>query len=328
MDLRDFQILVEFSRHPFGSYATIGRAIGRSGNAVKSRVNRMTRSGLLRGYFVMPRAGLFGRTWHVYAYANPQLEPSFEEILTVEDVVNVWRGPPHSLMVNTFARTRGGPPPAGLAKFLRGPPLGVVLPDPPDGLSAAEGTLSPLDWRVLDALLDRPRAPLSELARASGLSARTVRRHRDALVRKGLINVVVNLDTSRETGLIVYSGYIAVRSREYLNRIRAPGLQIIHQLHEPPAAWALGHAPSLAGLQEVEATLRAIPGVMAVELVPSRGGAFANQRLHEWIRREIQRWQTLRPPSSAARGETTRTRRQTDAPTTSVQVRVRSPRRS
>ena len=147
-----------------------------------------------------------------------------------------------------------------------------------------------------------PRAPIADLARATGLTPRTVRRHRDALVRRGLVEIVPMLDTSREPGLIVYNGYVMVKRREDLRLVRAPGLARVWTHYDPPAAAILGQVDTYAEARAVEQRLRAIPGVTRVVFTLPQGGAIATERLRGWIRAERERWNAgrRRGPSQAS----------------------------
>lgn len=300
MDGRDFQIVVELYRSPFASYEAIGRAIGTSGTAVKTRVDRLTRRGVLRGFHVLPSASVFGRVRHIFAYRDVRPEPPLRSLLAFDNVVSVFRGSPGLFMVNTFDLTAGAGPPPGLVRLVGREPDGSVLTEDPEDRGSTPTTLSPLDWRVVDALLDRPRATLAELAAATGLSARTVRNRRGRLVLQGLLHVSPNLDTSREGGLIVYSGYVSVERKQDLERVTAPGLVWVWAHHEPPAAAIFGLATTFAQVQEVETALRTTAGVNRVELTVSRGGADATARLHRWVGAELARWgRSRRAPSRA-----------------------------
>lgn len=298
MDLQDFEILLNLMRRPFASNETLGKAIGLTANAAKARLARLERQRLLNGFYVMPSASVFQRHWQVIPFERLGSEPDLEKVLRVPGVVNVWRGRPRTLMVNVYARAREDPPPPELTEVLHRSPSGVVLPEPPDRFSVHEAILSPLDWRVTDVLLDRPRASLAELSKATGLTARTVRGHRDALLRKGLLTILPNIDTSREPGLLVYSGYVVAAQATHLEQLHAPGMVVLSRLHQPPSAWITGHVPSYTELQEVEVDLRSTPGITSVDLVPPRGGAMATTRLHQWIRHELRMWQ-----SQSRRGE-------------------------
>lgn len=292
MDLRDFEILIELWRRPFASNETLGRAIGLTGNAVKARLVRLRERRILNGFYVMPSASVFRRHWQVVGFDHLDSEPELGRVLRVADVVNVWRGRPRTLMVNVYARARDDPPPPQLAEVLHRSPLTVVLPEPPDRFSIREATLSPLDWRITDALLDIPRASSAELSKATGLTPRTVRKHRDALLGRGLLTLIPNIDTSRESGLLVYSGFVVASQVKDLEQLHAPGMVVLARLHEPPSAWVFGHVTSYAGLQEIEVSLRSTPGIVGLDLVPSRGGAMATTRLHEWILNELRIWQS------------------------------------
>jgi len=292
MDQRDVQIIVELYRQPFASHSTLGRAVGLTGKAVQARLERMTRAHVLNGFYVMPSAAVFRRHWQVIPFGPLPIEPPLEQLLAVTDVVNVWRGSPRTAMVNVYSTAPDSPPPPRLAEILSVRSMEVVAPDPPDRFSFAQSTLSSLDWRVLDAMLENPREPLARLAERSGLTARTVRRHRDSLWAKGLVSVVPNLDTTGESGLLVYSGFVVATQKACLERVQAPGLQVLQRLHRPPAVWLLGQAGSYAELQELEVHLRELPGIVRVDLVPSRGGAMAVARIRSWIRKELDVWKT------------------------------------
>ncbi len=222
MDQRDVQIIVELYRQPFASHSTLGRAVGLTGKAVQARLERMTRAHVLNGFYVMPSAAVFRRHWQVIPFGPLPIEPPLEQLLAVEDVVNVWRGSPRTAMVNVYSTAPDSPPPPRLAEILNVRSMEVVAPDPPDRFSFAQSTLSSLDWRVLDAMLENPREPLARIAERSGLTARTVRRHRDSLWAKGLVSVVPNLDTTGESGLLVYSGFVVATQKTVLGASASP----------------------------------------------------------------------------------------------------------
>ena len=290
MDTVDFRILLELHRHPFASFEGIGRTVRITGTAVKARLERMEARGVVQGFYVAVAAPAFRRWRRIHAFANPEREPAFEAVTAVDEVVFVWRGPPGMFMVTTFDASPQAEPPTGLVKLFGGPPVASVSPDPPDRPSRVEAVLSPLDWRVVDALLDAPRASLRQLASAAGLTAKTVRHHRDRLVAKGLLEVAPILDTSREPGLIVYSGYVGVARAGDLQNVRVPGMGHVWIHHDPAAMAVLGRVSSYGEIIDVERQLRSMPGVTRVVVTVARGGAVATPRLRTWILAERERW--------------------------------------
>jgi DNA-binding Lrp family transcriptional regulator len=294
MDLRDFQILVELNRRPFASNETIGRAVGITGAAVKARLDRMKKHRVFEGFQAVPSPQVLGKHWHIWTYQGVDTGLDVGDLLEIENVVSVWRGGQGEVFLNTFDPTYDARPPKGVEKFLGNRPAQVISVHPPGGPSAVDDILSPLDWRVMDALISNCQGSLSELAEATGLSARTVRKRRDHLLSRGQISLPPRLDTTREAGLIVYSGYVSAKFPKSLDQIDAPGLMVVRRLHDPPVALFMGYAETLAEVQSTELRLRGVPGVMEVDLRPSRHPAFATRRLHGWVRAEIKRWETAR----------------------------------
>ncbi len=290
MDARDFRIVLELHRHPFASYEALGRSVRLTGTAVKSRFERMHARGVVQGFHVAVAAPAFRRYRRIHAFAASGEGPPLDDIVAADPVVFVWRGPPGMFMVTTYDSEPGAEPPGGLIRLFGGPPLASVSPDDPGRLSRVDAVLSLLDWRVVDALVDSPRASLQALGATTGLTAKTVRNHRDRLLARGLLEVSPILDTSREPGLVVYSGYVGVERPEDLRKIRVPGMGHIWTHHDPPAMAILGHVSSYGEVLEVERQLRSVPGAAQVVVTVARGGAVAVPRLKAWIRAERERW--------------------------------------
>jgi DNA-binding Lrp family transcriptional regulator len=302
MDLRDFQILLELQRNPFTSIEGLGRSLRISAPAVTARLKGLQARGVLLGLALLPRPQSLGRHWHIFAYSNVNSKVDVQRVLEAPDVVSVWRGASGEMMVNTFDRDRDATPPRELTALLGSKPVGVVSLDPPGERVGPGAELSSLDWRVIEALLPDPRVSLRELARRTGLSERTVRRRREFLWTGQHVMVLPIIDTTQEPGLIVYAGYLAVKRLEDLDTISVPGLVIFRRLYHPPAAWFMGHAATFAELQAVERKLRGHPGVMGVDLGPTRAASMAHGRLHRWVRAEVRRWERFRPTSRTRRG--------------------------
>jgi DNA-binding Lrp family transcriptional regulator len=286
MDSLDFEIALELSRQPFASYRELGRRVKLSGNSVMGRLDRMRRVGIFEGFYVLPVAAIFHRHWQVLNFVLKASEPDLSELLEVEDVVMIWRGRPRTIMVNVYTEKHNEGPPSRLERLIGGHPAEILFPDPPSGNPSME-RVSLLNWRIMDALLDNPVASVAQLAEITELGARTARKHRDILVSRGLVRVLPGFNTSLESGMILFSGQIVCKTAADLDSIHVRGMFVMHQLFNPPAIWVFGHAPTYAHLQEIETQLKENPKVVRAELMPSRGGAFARERLHGWIRKEI-----------------------------------------
>ncbi len=289
MDVRDFRIYLELERNPFASWETVGRAVGISGTAVKTRIDRMRARGVISGVYVMPVAQVLGRHWVTFGIAAAPEGPDDAAILRADDVVWTWRDHRGLLVVNAFTREENAIP-GGLIALFGKPALVPTQPEPPMTADPARFVLSVLDWRILEVLIDRPRASISSLAREIGLSPRTVRKRRDDLYRRGLIRAFISLDASREPGVIVYGAYVSVDRRESLRTVRAPGAARVWTHYDPPAALLMGHVDTYSEAAEAEKQLNATPGAKGVMFSIPTGGSFATDRVREWIRAERRRW--------------------------------------
>ncbi|HTT14822.1 MAG TPA: AsnC family transcriptional regulator [Thermoplasmata archaeon] len=290
MDELDFRIIAELVRAPFASHATIGRALRLTGTAVKSRLDEMEDRSVISGYLVVPSAASLRRVQKLYPFHAVEPEPRLDDILEVDNVVAVARADPGTLIVDTFTKDGGVDPPPELVKVIHGTPERATLTDAPQETHVAVSTVSPLDWRVVEALLDGPRASLRELATKARLTPTTVRRRRDSLLERGLLRVSPIVDTRREPGLLVYSGYVWLSDPAAAKGIRSPGLASIWVHHEPPAASIFGACPNFAAVEQFQRELRSLPGVVRAELTAARGGIVARDRLRGWIRDELAWW--------------------------------------
>src|SRR5437773_2401452 len=99
--------------------------------------------------------------------------------------------PPEELV-----RTFGAPAFSVLPRPFQAPPKGTVL--------------SPIDWRVMRPLIREPRMPIRTLAERTGLSPKTVRRHRDALLRDGALTIEVHVRGARARGLLMYNLWLTL----------------------------------------------------------------------------------------------------------------------
>lgn len=166
-------------------------------------------------------------------------------------------------------------------------PVAAIDPVSPrrDGVRAP----SAIGLRILDALLDDLRAPVNRLSAATGLSPRTVRRHRQALVDSGVLVVSNHGDATQEPGLVYFSIHASLGPGGNAALVRAPGCEQVAVHHNPPGVFLVGAAPTYAAAHGVERRIRGIPGVERVHFAIPQGSAYSRERLRAWIRAEVAR---------------------------------------
>ncbi|HYM41067.1 MAG TPA: winged helix-turn-helix transcriptional regulator [Thermoplasmata archaeon] len=296
VDAKDFQIIRSILREPFASFTAIGGPLGLSGVTVKARLERLRRDGAVQVWGV-PDPAVFRRHARFFVYGRiSRRRLAFALARKSETVVRAAEGHERSFELVTYADTEdAGPPPEFVRRF--GDPhfaATMHLSDPKE----SDCVLSPLDWRVLLPLVRNPRTPVQELASATGLSRKTVRLHREALVRKKLLNVLPFLAGAQAPGFVLYRLFLWMPSTSVGDRQRIlgalPGTIFNAWTEEPAGLWLAGAAPTMAHLLRLRDQAERLPGILRVEYdVFLRNEPFP-ERLEGWIRAELERWETGR----------------------------------
>lgn len=292
MDGTDFRILRALLEAPFASNEAIGRKAGIRGASVKARLDRLATEIRFRGFHLVPAPGCLGRVarGHFYRPAAPT-DALAEAAMRVDPVV--WLVGHHDGIVSVLAFEDASAPPGtpALDAAMGGPPfLSVELRLT---LNPAPPVLSPLDWRVLRALLADARRPLVDAAEEARLTRRTVQRHRDALLETGSAYVTPLWDEAKADAAILYH-LIAVGDdtldRHALARAAGPDALPYAILTRPPGYAFVSMATSTAHAVAAHARVAAVPGVTTALLNFPVRNEFAEARVRGWIDAELRKW--------------------------------------
>lgn len=180
VDARDFELVGALCQDPLATHEALARGIGRSASAVRKRLQSLHDAGILDGFVAVPDAGALQRkglgvSWRVLAsaldllaipgtvWAGTTIDGSSGALAYVHDT-DAWL----KAAVDTVGHDAEE---VFETQTYSGPPLGRM------------------DLRVLRAILEAPRADAVSLAEASGLSAKTVRKRREALLESGAVRI-------------------------------------------------------------------------------------------------------------------------------------------
>jgi DNA-binding Lrp family transcriptional regulator len=300
MDERDFGLLAHLFENPFATHQDLGRRQGLSGSAAKRRLEALQRGGVLDGFWAVPAAEVFGLQPRVFVFDLPGSPvAAMDEALREETVVWTMAFQDDSIAALCYLRNPEVP------EFLTetfGPPSFVKVPGYPRP-TEPNPVLSPLDWRLLRAMLEDPRSTPAQLASAAHLSEKTARRRRADLIDRGFVHVHPVVNTARSTGLAVY--YMAAYGMPgspppYVGHL-AQGVPI-QGVDVPPATVYFCRASSLADALAQEPWLLLVPGVSLVALAFRTASRVAADRLAKWIGSEAARWdrpaRAFEPPTA------------------------------
>jgi DNA-binding Lrp family transcriptional regulator len=292
VDGTDFRILRALLEDPFASNEAIGRKAGIRGTSVKARLDRLAAEIRFRGFHLVPAPECLGRVARGHFYRPDALtDARVEAAMRVDPVV--WLVGHHDgiASVLTFEPQRDAPGRAALDEAMGGPPFLSV--DVRLTLNPRPPVLSPLDWRVLRALLADARRPLVDAAAETGLSRRTVARHRDALLETGSAYVTPLWDEAKADAAVLYH-LIAVGDgtldRHALTRAAGPEALPYALLTQPPGYAFVSMATSTAHAIAAHARVAAVPGVTTALLNFPVRNEFAEGRVRGWIDEELRKW--------------------------------------
>lgn len=210
VDQLDLQIIRRMGIAPFLVWphpptslraSELGRALKVSADTVKRRIAALSRSKIFHGTQVFPNPRLFGLRTASFHFAmsgsrrarvKPEAVAKVRGVLGVFDMVGGDRCVDLAYADEASLETIR----TELSRLLEAESHHFV--DYP--MPRVSTHLSPLDWRILQALRARPSTTLEEAATALGLSLRTVKRRFDRMAKGGALDVIGLFDLGAVEG--------------------------------------------------------------------------------------------------------------------------------
>ncbi len=295
-DAKDFQIIRSILRNPFASYTKIGTPLGLSGVTAKARLDRLERDGVARVWGI-PSPQVFHRHARFFVYGRVRArDHALALARTSPTVVRAAEGHERSFEIVTFEETEDAAPPPDIVRRLGDPSFAATfhIGDP----RAVDRDLSPLDWRVLLPLIRNPRIAVQDLASAAGLSRKTVRLHRDALVRKRLLHVLPLLAGAKSPGFVMYRLFLWMPSASVTDREKVlaalPDATLTAWTERPAGLWLTGAAPRMSDVLQYRDQAERLPGITRAEFDVFLRNEIFPEKFEGWIRSELARWDRRR----------------------------------
>ena len=293
VDSKDFRLLVALHENARQSYRSLGKSVSLSAPAARERLKNLEKKGVLQGYWCYPDPSIFGREDVMVFFEDITMREDVIRTLSARDVAFVAWKLDGGLSVQTWPRDRSDPN-KYLAKVLGKEPSGRTFSEP-----SPHGNLSPVDWQIIDALIDYPTIPLRELIEKTGLSPKTLRKHLALLIREKAIFVMPRLGALADSGELVY--HLALTGRLSSSDLRRSlgDSYIISETQDPPMMYLLCRATDLADVTSRTQALSKLPGVTSVALTLNREILQATDFVHALVREKIQEWEKARLGKSA-----------------------------
>lgn len=288
----DFQILAHLLREPFASNEALGRAVDLTGTTVRARLEKLRTSGVLRGFRLVPSPETLGRVHEIWSYPAVRNAPAVARVIEVEDVA--WASEWHDggWTIHGFVTREGRETPPELDATLgvqgvnKHADAEAITRDRPRNT-----VLSPLDWRLLAALLEEPRATAVTLAERSGLSPKLVRKRRANLHANGHMTILPEIGYGAARGFVLFDLLLVLD--EPIGRAAndlVPEGVVIKSNKSPPSTFFFCRAGSVQEITKLEHRLSDAPGVERVEALFPMQREYATARFRTWIDEQNRRW--------------------------------------
>ncbi|MES2155044.1 MAG: winged helix-turn-helix transcriptional regulator [bacterium] len=191
----------------------IARVTGSSVNTVKDRITRMTETGVIAGYQAVPNLrhlGLQGEAYHLNFTSDAAKDAAMPRLLAVDGLLEL-----HDFLGQgacaDFAFKDHADLQRTLATISAGSQLGAPRHFYSREMPEVKRSLTPLDWRIVQALRADPRATPADLAPAIGVSTRTVKRHLTRMAAEGSLFLVPMIDPSKADGVFLFELLVHLR---------------------------------------------------------------------------------------------------------------------
>jgi DNA-binding Lrp family transcriptional regulator len=283
VDSKDFQLIVGLYGNARQSYQSLGRRVSLSAPAVRERLNRLKKRGVLQGFMLMIDSSVFDRDNLLLFFNGDFSRKTVLAAFAAPDVSWVaWKvdGRIHmrlwtrneSEAIDNLAKILGvRPSERALAPRKRRAPLSIT------------------DLLIMDALVDDPKVPFGELLKTTGLSPKTVRKHLNALLETKTISIDPLLSALTDSGELIFPLVVAGRvGMDEIRRIMGESAQTHHTL-DPPMKHVLCRAGSLAEVITKTHTLEKVQGVKYVTITLNREVLVSTDLRHYLIREEMKK---------------------------------------
>jgi len=287
VDERDFWILSELRKNPFLSYETLGRGIGLSGKAVKTRIESLERTNVLAHFQAMPAARVFQRHAKLFFFKEPlaSLE-SLGDVIRIDPVIFATADVNRKTGVLLYATSASAAPSERLLSYL-GPVERSVTPLLPHPKRDDTKPILLAELKVLRELVLNLRATVKEIANSTRLSYKVAKKVRNQLLNDSLIQVQPIFQSAQSSQILMCElhvrGDAATVSRIRTNLAHSTFLNQWDDGTIILSMWA----NSIGEVFETERRLKGETGISSAFVKFHARTMLSTERLTSWIDEEI-----------------------------------------
>lgn len=279
----DFAVLCAIQRAPLDGPAAWARAANQDVSTVRRRIKRLEDTGVLQGFSAIPPPAVFDRTYAPYTFQSDE-PTNLDAVLAVQDVawaVNVLDG--RTFVVAYEKETR------------RLVELEAILGPAMDAFEHTgrpkQATLGRIDFKILRELIIDPRATVSQLCERTGLSTKTARAHRAAMISRGEVKIDPIIRPPNTPGRLYYN--LSIHGPK-APKVESPLAITLETFESPPATYLLATAKNLQEQMTFLRELELRPDVTEVNVMMTHAFSMAPARLVGWCNEKLEEWEKAR----------------------------------
>jgi DNA-binding Lrp family transcriptional regulator len=284
VDSKDFQLLVGLYGNARQSYQSLGRRVSLSAPAVRDRLNRLRRKGILQGFMLVIDSSIFDRDdLLLFFHGNFSRKSALAAFAATDISWVAWKVDGRITLRLWTKNEREATD--NITKILGvRPSMQAFTPR-----KKVRASLSKSDLLIMDALVDEPRVPFGELLKSTGLSPKTLRRRLNLLLDTKTISIDPLLGALTDSGELIYPLVVAGRvSMDEIRRIMGESALTHHTLR-PPMKHVLCRTNSLAEVITKTRVLENVQGIKYATISLNREVLVSTDLRHSLIRNEIRK---------------------------------------
>jgi Lrp/AsnC family leucine-responsive transcriptional regulator len=214
LDSRDLKILNLLAKNGRLSYRSIGHAIGMTTKSVKSRVDRMLAAKVIERFIakVNPSVVGYNRTYALALRKNNLNQELLERINLVGDIQHQFGG---AIGFDLAVKEGTEDKIELLLSSLKPALLGVIRSQNRE----VSQKLSETDYTIIKQLIINPRMEIGDIAAATTISPKTVRRRLDKMVRNCVLEFSIQPNPDAMKGYIVFFLDVKVKDRSHHQKV-------------------------------------------------------------------------------------------------------------
>ena len=283
LDSTDFQLIVALYDNSRQSYQSLGKRVSLSAPAVRDRLNRLKRKGILQGFMLSIDPSIFDRDDLLIIFHGDFSRKTVLSTLAISDVSWVAWNLDGGMTLRLWTKNEQEAT-DNVAKIIGVRPSGQALTP-----HKRHNSVSITDLSIMDVLVNDPIVSFDEIIKTTGLSPKTVRKHLAHLLETKTISITPLLGALTDSGDLIYPIVVTGRTSIIdIQRIMSEAA-LVHHTQDPPMKYILCKETSLTDAITKTRELEKIQGVESVTISLNREMLVSTELRHTLIQEELRK---------------------------------------